>query len=318
MCGRAAVAREAHNLEVGSSNLLRATKKITNMAEVAIPKKTKKRELKEGVYSFILSNKIEPRAEGRPPYQPIKELPAIAEVFDEEKQTTRMMRYVKGYPSLWVDEQMRMQGYDAGFAERNAWKPRFIDGHLQLTSPQQDLMITSMFLRDNFAGNAAARGVTPVFDLVNKEVTFASKMDLFKAQQQAMAKAMEATYPECLPHATYLGIKESDTQTGQKKSPQQILTEYAEKAQADPSTFLKSFDSPVMKTKALIQGAIEKGIIDTGHVRGQAHWGETKALISLLDMSKDPADSLLEFSSTKTGQKFEQRLRQLMEQDEAK
>jgi len=112
-------------------------------------------------------------------------------------------------------------------------------------------------------------------------------------------------------HAKFLNISYKDG--SRNKTEEEIKAEYIRKAETDPVNFNKYYKSPVLELRLLIKKAIDKKIIDLGHVRGQANWGDTKALITeKIDLSKDALESLMVYATSDEGVEFKERLKELV------
>jgi hypothetical protein len=258
------------------------------------PPKAKEPEVK--TFAFRLTKTITPISPGEPPYQPFKQLPPASVCYDEATGGQRVVRVLEGVNTFWEDEQVEKLKISPSVAASREWRPTFVDGFLLLRSPQDDLKIAAMKARDEFDGKTIRMsGGLSVYTLDNKEVEFKSKRELQQLEKKATDYALAAKYEEIIAHANFLGIKLTDGY-GEKRKEDDVLAAYYEYAKAKPDLFLKSFDSPVVKMKHIIKEAITDGTIDLGHVRGQAHWGETKALITVIDMKKDAVEELSDFA----------------------
>lgn len=264
-------------------------------------------ELKAGKYIFQLTQKIIPQTPDQPPYQRKKGLPGKIQVFDEKTESLRMVRVVPGSTSYWVDEQLEKK-IDDKRADENAWSPEFILGVLELNYPQDRMKIERMMLDDRYDGKKvkAESGRPNLYTMIDENANAVKNIDqmrlLREAENLAWA-AIEKNFDAIEGHAKFLGIKYLDGT--RPKTQEEITVEYVNKAKEKPELFKKTINSPVVKMKAEIQAAIDGAAIDLGNVRGEACWGDTKAFICKIDLTREPVESLIEFASSgKAGDQF--------------
>jgi hypothetical protein len=249
-------------------------------------------ELREGDYTFLLSQKIDPATKDRPPYQPYKELSPSAMAFDPTLKVKRKIRVVDGAPTIFADEQIEKYKLDNKWCDDNAWRPAFVFGVLRLNYPIDSLKLQALMMRDDFGGKESRdQNVIVKFDLENKEIQSKSNLDFAEQKSKAMAAAFEAIkdFDSIEAHATHLGIVYAG------KTPDQIKEEYVKKAETDPVVFLKHMASPVSGIQLAIKKAIEAGVIDLESVKGEAKWKDTGTTITKVSIEK-PLESLFDFA----------------------
>lgn len=235
-----------------------------------------------------------------------KTLPTTNLVWDEETQRPRYIRLVNGVNTIWKDEQDDRK-IDNALAERQAWRPEFNESFMILESPVDDLKIQYMMLLDGYDGKKnRITDRPPLFTWENKVTKSEDAYELKKKKREAMDAAfnlVESNIEEIYPHARYLGINFKDGY-GEQKSEAAIANEYVTIAENNPELFLKSLNSPIVKVRHMIYQAVQDGFVDLNHMRGQAHWGESKAFITTMDMSKSTEDSLSDFAMSEDGVEF--------------
>jgi hypothetical protein len=266
--------------------------------------------VKPGGYTFQLVNKIVPRSPNEPPYPRRWILAAQALAFDPETQRSRVVRFIPGIQSFWMDDDKQTK-LDANYAAANAWRPEFNNGVLNLAAPQDTEKIICMLMRDEYDGKEGRVSTdAPIYTLVNKEVEFGSEVEFLSEQHKAQGLALAADLEAMKTHAIYLDIPMKDGERERKEA--EIRSDYYKKASANPALFIKTIESPAAKMESQIKEAIKLGTIDLGHVKNQAHYFETKALITTLDPKEDAAKQLLEFALSKKGDLFRKTLPDLV------
>lgn len=246
--------------------------------------------LKEGNYTFQLINKVTPRVPTDPPYPQKYALSTSKLSYDPETKRGRTARFIPGVESFWMDAQDKV---DKNYADANAWRPEFMTGVLNLEYPRDAEKIVYLINRDDFDGKTSrVTAEAPVFTLVNRENDSAADLEIFSMRHEAEGKALAATYLDMKQHSIFLGIPTNNSEGELKEAELRKL--YYQKASENPSVFLKSIDSPVAKLTAQVKKAIQHGFIDTSHVKNQAHYGETKALIMTLDPKRPASEQLVE------------------------
>jgi hypothetical protein len=247
-------------------------------------------QLKDGNYTFQLLNKVTPRVPTDPPFPQKFALSTSKLSYDPVTKRGRTARFIPGIESFWMDAQDKVE---KNYADMNAWRPEFMSGVLNLQYPQDAEKIIYLISRDDFDGKTNRVGNdAPVFTLVNRETDSASDLEMIEIRHEAEGKALKANFEDMKNHSIFLGIPTSNADGELKEKELRKL--YCQKATENPSVFLKSIDSPVAKLTSQIKTAIKNGFIDTSHVKNQAHYGETKALIITLDPKRTAVEQLVE------------------------
>jgi len=275
---------------------------MANSVMEAPPAKGGKDVLKfsEGPVIFQLIQQVAPRIKGEPPYPAKYELTSRQLSYDPETGENRMLRFLEGVRQIWQDEQKDIKDEAAKNLE---WLPLFVKGTLLLRWPEDKAKINYMVNRDDYDGKERRLSQKPpLFTLVNKEAEYESKLSFIEARHKAEDVALKANYDDLLQHAIWLNINLLDGL--RPKSEVEIREEYVNKASGDPTLFLKTYDSPVMKVSSLIKQALNKGLIDMAHVQGEARWMEGKALITTLNPKEETLKQLTEFALSKQGDSF--------------
>lgn len=286
---------------------LTALKSIYPMATATKPAtQAEKKKMRNGLYVFTLTEKIQPLIKDVPPYQPKKTLPPTEVVYDEDRNIVRKVRYIDGIDTIFVDEQQERK-IDEKWANENAWAPEFVYGSLSLLYPQDELKIQRLMISDRCKNKKIKRNqsATSIFELVNTDEASQQTLDRLDEEFKATSRAREAvkSFAAIEAHAKYLGIKYIDS-FGLEREPRDIMVDYLQKAKSDPVTFNKTFDSPIVRASFLVRKAVDEGTINVTKVRGEARWGDSDSVITTYDVNKDPVAQLVDYSTSEEGQKF--------------
>lgn len=240
------------------------------------------------------------------PYPPYLSLKNPVMIYDPETKRSRWARFLEGYNTFWQDEQDELK-LPKNVIE-NPWIPAFKDGFMFLQTPQDSQKVKFMLMHDQYDGVAIRLSGKPAkFKLASKESQATDDLDYLEKKQKAFSLAIEADTDVMLAHAKYLGIKATDAH-GEPLTDKAIKVAYVRKAESDPFTFLKSYDNPLTNVAYLVSEAISDGRITLSHVKGQAHWEDTKALITIIDSDEKPVDFLAQFALSSKGSDFMKRI----------
>lgn len=240
-----------------------------------------------------------------PPYPRKYMLDNPCQTFDPVTKRPRWARCLKGIDTIWQDEQK-----DVPKEQIPSMLDEFVfvDGEMLINMPTEysklKYLMHHIKLQDN-----SPEGQLPVFYLVNDDEKAEKEYQLEQSRHEAEETAMEKNIEELLPLATYFGIKVEDSD-GNRRKESALRLEFVKQARKNPKVFLDNLNSPKLKVAHAVKEAVDSGLIDLAHVKGQAHWGETKAFITKLDEKKSPVDSLVDFafSGSKDSNAFTKKL----------
>jgi hypothetical protein len=239
----------------------------------------------------VKSMGVTPQGDQDPPYSPRYVIKNPVQAIDPKSGLPRWARCLNGYATVWMDEQKDIPKESVAALIDT---PTFIDGVCYLTSPDDYNKLYFVHIHPDFEGNQRL-GELPKFSLLNSDAKAQAALEQEKLKNLAKDKAFEAPLEELLPLADYFGIKLTSPD-GEQMKESGIRYEFTKAAEKNPKVFLEQFGNPTTKLAHIITEAIKSEKIDLGHVRGQAHWGETKGLITALDEKLSPVDSLVKFA----------------------
>lgn len=234
-------------------------------------------------------------------------------VYDEETGTTRMARLIRGYSSLWIDDQKDL---DEKFVARNRPNLSFSNGQLIVPATDHNT-VKFLMLRSDFEGcKRPATNRKARYKLIDTEKEEVERLELEKKIKDAYDKAWEAPMEELIPHAKFLGISMTNHK-GLGKTEEALRADYVHKAQgrglktereieSAVDLFLRTYQNPKVKMYGLVKTAFEKDMIV--FIDGQAIWNDTKVVICQVPEGKNVADYLSELMLTKDGAGLRSRL----------
>lgn len=198
-------------------------------------------------------------------------------IYDKKAGYRREIRYAENERSIFAEEQ-------GSFAVRKPIK--FRDGELFVP---QDMPNLKEFL-DNHPDNVANGGHT--FYRVDKTEEAKNEVEeTFKAAD-AVIMVREKSLDELMPVILHYGI---DTNRKAFEIKRDLLIE----AKKNPNDFMKRFDSPLVKLKAIVQNAADFNIID---VKEEGiYWFDSQQLILTNPVGKDPKETMAVFLTTERG-----------------
>lgn len=272
---------------------------------------------------FQLTQKVTPRGtwvdsagkgtgDTDPPYPNHKKIRNPVLVYDEETKRTRWARLLRGYNTIWMDEQDEKQKLTDAQVASILQEVVFSAGKLFAKTPMDALLVRFLTAHDDNAGkDNRISGKPAQFELVVDKS--AVEDELIDLEMEAMEKADGVkNINDVKAHGSFLNIKTRD-ENGLELSEKAIRVEYKKAARKNPKLFLATLNNPATKAGYMVRQAVTAGVIDLHKVKGQAHWADSGALIVPIDPMKDAVEFLTEFSvsGSDEGNDFLKRLEQL-------
>jgi len=221
----------------------------------------------------------------------------------------RQIRYLDGYPTIYVDEQEKNGPISATIVNGQRNIITFENGHLMCPAWNKTLyefLISCNQCEQQTNKAKAVKNAYKMLDFSGRDVNI---VELGKKKDMAYDMARNASLEDMIPHAKYLGISFVHPSTGVERDYDAIREDYKSKALQDPENFLLFANNPRIKTLYLIEQGLKKGVITTKLVKGQLHWAGSKQLISVIDSSKKETEAIADFASTDEGESFIKTLR---------
>lgn len=223
---------------------------------------------------------------------------------DEPDFRPRQIRYLDGYPTIFVDEQEEKGNITDAVTGNPKNIISFDNGHLVVPAwnkPLYDFLMSCNQCEQNKNKLKQVKNTYRLLDFANSDVDV---VEIGKRKDLAYDMARNSSLDEMIPHAKFLGISFVHASTGEERDWDAVREDYKSKALENPENFLLFVNNPRIKTIFLIEKGLERGIITTSLVKGQLHWMSSKQLITPLDTSKSAKEAIADFATTEEGDSF--------------
>lgn len=198
-------------------------------------------------------------------------------VYDKETDTVREIRYCPNENSIWSDEQ----------GDKAVKKSViFRNGRIFVDKTQPNLR---RFL-ELHPGNAANGGSK--FREVNKKVDAEKELEKEFLVTDAVAMVRDKDITDLFPVALYFKVNINAPTS-------EIRHNLLRIAKSKPKEFIESFDSPTVRTRAVIKQAADYQIIKID--RRSCKWFDSNTQIVSVPVGQDPTDVLTRFCLTEKG-----------------
>lgn len=264
--------------------------------------KASQKEPEMYVFKLLIPEGVKPKA-----YESVvNEMP----VFDDENQTVRTIRLVRGASSIWMDEQ---EGYTPQYLQRNKLDIVFNNGYLRVPRTNKTLLKFLLNSDDYDKKPNRLKGKKPKFTLMNSADIENKELLKEEARLRAINTAMNASPEDMMIHAEFLGIGMIN-QYGEQKSLSKIRVEYAGKAGEKPEYFMSTSGSPIAKAQYFVKKALDAGILDVASKKGYATWKDSDKVITEIPFGKSAVEVVANFalSGTEEADAFYKQLKEVL------
>ena len=261
--------------------------------------KTQQKEPEMYVFKLLLPSDLKPKA-----YESIvNEMP----VFDPKSNSVRTIRLIRGASSIWMDEQ---EGFTPQYIQRNKQDIIFNHGYLRVPRTNRTLLNFLLNSDDYDKKDNRMRNKRPRYTLVNTAEVESNELKKEESRLRAINFAMNASVEDMMIHAQYLGIGMTN-EYGEQKTIAKVRVEYANKAGANPDSFMKSAGTTVSKVQFFVKKGIDEGHIDVTSKKGYACWMDGGIVICEIPFGKKAHEAIADFalSKTKEADKFYETLK---------
>jgi hypothetical protein len=236
-----------------------------------------------------------------PLYPPYKQFPNTDVIAWEGGE--RMIRYLRGFDSIFVDEQEK-GGRIIPEATLNNPKNKFeiIEGEIKVRPHEKTKLQFLDMCNRNIDSEYRTGKIEPIFGRYSEEKNVTKLIEKQSQQREAMKKAFAASENQIAFHAPYLGIAMIDPATNSQRTFEAVQADYQQMALDHPSNFLKTFDDEDLKLKFYIQKAISDNIISLGLIKGKAVWVHGKDEVCDIADGVKPVDAIFNFCQLKAGE----------------
>lgn len=210
------------------------------------------------------------------PYPPIYKLPSEGRTIDDATGKNRMWRCIKGFDSIWQDEQ---EGIDVVTLD-DLEDLVFNDGRMIVKGFEKN-KLAALFNQDSFEGKKYKKNnISSEFKLVDEDLDISKALDSLDIEYEALRIAKECSDEEMLPFAHVLGID-----TG--SSTNSIRRDFIMKAKSNPKYFVKYFVDPKNEIVYNVYKALNENIISSSAIEGKLVWTESRKVIMDIPKGSD-------------------------------
>ena len=216
----------------------------------------------------------------------------IDDVWNEKKSRMERIRLLRGYPSIWVEDQ---KGLEKSFVEQNRRSLIFDRRVLRIADYDVEALEFLNLCNANL-DNPNKKGTRKItFFQWNPQRTAELERAKRVAKVEAIKYASLASEDEMRKHSNFLGITFTD-ELGMPKSMDALRNDYELYAEAQPNKFMQSAGSKEVEIAFIVKKALIDNKIDTTTKRGSAYWSNNGGYICKIPSDKKPQNYLVEFA----------------------
>jgi hypothetical protein len=216
----------------------------------------------------------------------------IDDVWNEKKGRMERIRLLRGYPSIWVEDQ---KGLEKSFVEQNRRSLIFDRRVLRIADYDVEALEFLSLCNANL-DNPNKKGTRKItFFQWNPQRTAELERAKRVAKVEAIKYASLASEEEMRKHCNFLGITFTD-ELGMPKSMDALRNDYELYAEAQPNKFMQSAGSKEVEIAFIVKKALIDNKIDTTTKRGSAYWSNNGGFICKIPADKKPQNYLVEFA----------------------
>ena len=216
----------------------------------------------------------------------------IDDVWNEKKGRMERIRLLRGYPSIWVEDQ---KGLEKSFVEQNRRSLIFDRRVLRIADYDVEALEFLSLCNANL-DNPNRKGTRKVtYFQWNPKRTAELERAKRVAKVEAIKYASLAGDEEMRKHCNFLGISFVD-ELGMPKSIEALRNDYELYAEAQPNKFMQSAGSKEVEIAYIVKRALIDNKIDTTTKRGSAYWSNNGGFICKIPADKKPQNYLVEFA----------------------
>jgi hypothetical protein len=216
----------------------------------------------------------------------------IDDVWNPKKERMERIRLLRGYPSIWVEDQ---KGLEKSFVEQN--RRSLIFDRRVLRVPEYDMeALEFLSLCNANLDNSNRKGTRKItFFQWNPQRTAELERAKRVAKIEAIKYASLASDEEMRKHCHYLGILFTD-ELNMPKSNEALRNDYELYAEAQSVKFMQSAGSKEVEVAFVVKKALIDNRIDVNSKKGSAYWSNDGGFICKIPQDKQPETYLVEYA----------------------
>lgn len=252
---------------------------------------------------YQLSQRNEAPATHGKNYPATARVPSLDEIYDEETNTNRMIRYVIGEPSIYEDEQTGDKPVLGDIV--------FTNGILPV--PYNQATLKKYLEASNYNGGNPNRieDKRVLFQAVNNEFDAEKSIKDMEVEYLATDTLMKMEAQKMVGYARAMGV-DVDRSMYEIKHDMMIM------AKSNPTLFMEEISNPMIERKQVIMDAIDEMVVIEIKGKRQFVWGDSKELIFTVPVGVDPIDALTEYTFDDEGTSVFSRIKRLMSKEDVK
>jgi hypothetical protein len=231
----------------------------------------------------------------------------------------RMIRYYDGCTTIFSDKQPKDKDVVDTLIKQSK-KRSFNDGKFGCYGDERMLLLYLNICSWNAESLFRTRTADTVFVAVNADKEAENKSSRLDKIEEALRYAKDASVTKMKIHGAFLGISDTDWDSGNEISEKEFRVLYREIAADDPEGFIKSYGNKSIEVRYYIDSALKDGTINNKSNPNKAMWKSGKDVCDISGLKSNDAISqrIFEFSQTEDGAEFLLQLRALYEKKEDK
>ncbi len=230
-------------------------------------------------------------------YASSSRIPSIDEIYCEETNTNRMIRYVMGEQSIYQDEQTSDNPIIGDIV--------FNNGILPVKYNQITLKKYLDACNYNEDNPSRIEDKKRLFKVINNEFNAEKSLDEMEIQYLAIDTLMKMDAQKMVGYARAMDVNVD-------RSVYEIKHDMMVMAKNNPQLFMDEISNPMIERKQVIMDAIEERLIIENKGKRQFIWSDTKELIFTVPVGINPVDALTEYTFNDEGTPVFSRIKRLL------
>tara|TARA_R100000008_G_scaffold26150_1_gene14222 strand:- start:9426 stop:10256 length:831 start_codon:yes stop_codon:yes gene_type:complete len=250
---------------------------------------------KSTIYQLSYRNEV-PSTRGKH-FPSSSRIPSIDEIYCEETNTNRMIRYVMGEQSIYQDEQTSANPIIGDIV--------FTNGVLPVQYNQVTLKKYLDACNYNSNNPHRIKDKKALFGVVDNEFNAEKSLDAMEIQYLAVDTLMKMDAQKMVGYARAMDINVD-------RSVYEIKHDMMVMAKNNPEKFMEEISNPMIERKQVMMDALEERLIIENKGKRQFFWGDTKDLIFTVPVGINPVDALTEYTFDDEGTAVFSRVKRLL------
>lgn len=220
------------------------------------------------------------------PYPDYYAVPNEGVAYDASTNMPRQWRYIYGYKSIWVDEQLPEPTLAQKTSEKNELV--FRQGFLKVNT-QDQLKLQALMIQDIYEGNENPVEPKPkIYRMVDEDAHLLKFREESDLEYEAETEARNASLEELLPVAMLYGLNIDNAEDNEMR----IRTEVIRAAKQNPAGFMRQFANPKHKIQYTFTKALQKNLLSASVFEGKVVMTDTNKVVAEVRTDGDVSEQL--------------------------